>query len=119
MILAKLLRAVCITVVASVLLLCVLSGVGSVVVVRALSRIHIDGEAIGAFFEMLAEASNHALYNGEPDQRVQVIDALGQSGVAARDYVPYLTAATGDPDESVRDAAARALMLIDPPKQEP
>jgi len=116
---AKLLRAVSISVIASVLLICVLGGVGSVVVLRALSRIQFNWEGSAAFFEMLAEAGHHALFNGDTEQRVQMIDALGQSGAAALDYVPYLTAATGDPDEAVRNAAGRALVLIDPPKQEP
>lgn len=117
--LAKLLRVVCISVIASVVLMIVLGVVGSLVLLRGLSRIHIDGDAFAAFFEMLAEAGHHALFNGDSEQRVQMIDALGQSGSAARDYVPYLTAATGDPNEAVRDAAGRALVLIDPPKQEP
>jgi HEAT repeat protein len=49
----------------------------------------------------------------EKQVRVNIVRALGSIGAEARSAVPMLRAALRDPDESVRDAAAQALSLIE------
>ena len=46
--------------------------------------------------------------------RLKAIVGLGRTGAAARDAVPRIAKALGDPDKNIRDAAGKALARIGP-----
>jgi HEAT repeat protein len=86
-----------------------------VTVANAVSRITIDPVA---WRQAVREWLVTALRDGTPDQRLQVIRALGDMGADAREFIPELVDALDDDDRRIRDAAAEALEKIDPDEAE-
>jgi HEAT repeat protein len=56
----------------------------------------------------------HALHDDDCTVRRAAARALGRIGPAAREALPHLCCASGDPDESVRRTVLEAMARIDP-----
>jgi hypothetical protein len=78
---------------------------------NALSRLEIDPAAVT---EAVKTAVVSTLKDGDPEQKLEMIRTLRDLGADAREFVPALTAAHGEGDARVREAAAEALRRIDP-----
>ncbi len=84
----------------------------SIYVREAISRIEIEPKALAAF---LSDAVVSTLREGEPEQKLEVIESLKELAAAdAAPFVPALTDATKDDDPRVRQAAIKVLGRIAP-----
>lgn len=90
---------------------CGLGVVGVAVIMSALSHIDVDPVAVNEWVNAGIVAM---LKDGTPDQKVQLLHQLRDSGPAAEPFIPAMVECLADDDPAVRHAAAEALLVVDP-----
>ncbi len=79
---------------------------------EAITHVQVGRKALAA---LLRDAVISTLREGEPEQKLEVIESLKELGAAdAAPFVLALTDATKDDDPRVRQAATKALDRIKP-----
>lgn len=74
----------------------------------------VKGETEKTIPALLSGLQDHTTYYYQNEIREIAAQTLGEIGPAAKNAVPHLIEALNDPQPKVRDAAAKALKLIDP-----
>jgi hypothetical protein len=79
--------------------------------VNVVSHIQIDPAAVD---DLVKSSIVATLKDGQPDQKVDLLNSLRGLGKDATRFVPEITDALNDNDARVRAAATEALKAIDP-----